>query len=159
MKTIKTLNFVFGMLLLGLVTVSFMMGWWTADLYHVLVENEIHNPKDRIAEDQITVYNNSFIINTNLTLQWASYEDTNSMDPTIDKGVNGIEAIPNNQKDLQVGDIISYRYKEMLITHRIIETGYDELGWYCITKGDNNPFLDEKVRWNQVQAVLIAIIY
>ena len=46
------------------------------------------------------------------------------------------------------------------IIHRVIDTGRDKEGTYYITKGDNNPVKDsEKVRFNQIKGLLIAIIY
>ena len=47
-----------------------------------------------------------------------------------------------------------------LIIHRITSIGYDNDGWFCNTKGDNNAVTDpEQIRFSQVNGVVVAIIY
>ncbi|MBU1204380.1 MAG: hypothetical protein KKA61_02575 [Nanoarchaeota archaeon] len=122
---------------------------------------EKDSPGDWIKEDQIKVYNDRVIINLK-DAEWASFTDTNSMDPIIDETANAIEIIPKSADDIHVGDIISYKsdYADGTIIHRIIKIGSDEEGWYCIVKGDNNQSPDPgKIRFNQIKRVLVAIIY
>jgi uncharacterized protein (UPF0248 family) len=46
------------------------------------------------------------------------------------------------------------------IIHRVVKIGQDSEGWYAILKGDNLSQEDpEKVRFDQVQRVVVAIIY
>ena len=47
----------------------------------------------------------------------------------------------------------------MLIVHRVVEKGIDEQGVYFITKGDNNNIDDCKIRFKDIDTVLIAVIY
>jgi len=127
------------------------------------VENpkEIASPYDRVSESQIKVYKDKIIIEVE-DAQWASFVDTNSMDPVIDKEANAIQVVPKSYNNIHVGDIISYEseYAEGTFIHRVIKVGFDPDGWYCVAKGDNNPNEDPgKIRFSQIKKVLIAIIY
>jgi hypothetical protein len=122
---------------------------------------EIPSPMDRIREDQILVTNERIIINLK-EAEWASFTDTNSMDPTIDAGAHAIEVIPASEDEIQPGDIVAYEseYAEGVIIHRVVYKGKDEKGTYFVLKGDNNPVNDPgKVRFEQIRKVVVAIIY
>ncbi len=122
---------------------------------------EKDSPGDWIKEDQIKVYDNQIIIDLK-DAEWASFTDTNSMDPVLDEKANAIEIIPKSADDIHVGDIISYKsdYADGTIIHRVIKIDSDEEGWYCIVKGDNNQSPDPgKIRFNQIKRILVAIIY
>jgi len=122
---------------------------------------EKDSPGDWIKEDQIKVYNDRIIIDLK-DAEWASFMDTNSMDPVLDETANAIQIIPKSADDIHVGDIISYKsdYADGTIIHRIIKISSDEDGWYCIVKGDNNQSPDPgKIRFKQIKRVLVAIIY
>jgi hypothetical protein len=119
------------------------------------------SPKDRIKENQILVYKDEVIIKIK-DVSWSTYTDTNSMDPIIDKGANGLEIKPESTKDIQLGDIIAYQKEgsNNIIVHRVIEINQDNQGWYVITKGDNNQVQDPyKIRFNEVKYILVGIIY
>lgn len=119
------------------------------------------SPQDRIPENQIEVYNDRVIINI-ADPEWATFTDTNSMDPIIDKGANAIEIIPKDASEIDTGDIISYEseYATGTIIHRVTQIGQDEEGWYCKTKGDNIVNEDPgKIRFSQIRRVVVAIIY
>jgi hypothetical protein len=118
-------------------------------------------PKDRISQDEITVLKDRVIINID-NPQWATFTPTKSMVPFLDAGAHAIQIVPESPEDLQVGDIVSYRssFVDGIIIHRIIEIGYDDKGWYAIVQGDNNQSPDpERVRFGQIERVLVAIIY
>jgi len=122
---------------------------------------ERNSPSDWIAQDQIDMYSDKVVINLE-NPQWAIFTDTNSMDPVIDEGAHAIEIIPKSPEDIKVGDIVSYNsdYTDGSIIHRVIEVDTDSEGWYFRAKGDNNAFEDPgKIRFDQVQRVLVAIIY
>tara|TARA_Y100000034_G_scaffold136768_1_gene215568 strand:- start:6924 stop:7385 length:462 start_codon:yes stop_codon:yes gene_type:complete len=150
----------------------FLLGWVSSlaysnysvqDLeqpYSGFSADEIMSPSDHIPEEDIYVLNDRVIIKIK-DPKWASFTDTNSMDPIIDINSNSIEIKPQSTKDIEPGDIISYKYQDLgLIIHRVIKTGYDEQGWFAITKGDNNIFRDpSKVRFEQVNGVVIGVIY
>jgi len=154
------------------VLLAFMLGLIFNDAYSELssVERplslfqdgiEKNSPSNWISEDQIKVYNDRVIIELK-DAEWASFTNTNSMDPIIDETANAIEIIPKSTDNIHVGDIISYKsnYADGTIIHRIIKIGSDEKGWYCIVKGDNNQSPDPgKIRFNQIKRILVAIIY
>jgi len=122
---------------------------------------EVASPYDRIKEEQIHVYEDRIIIDLD-NAEWATFTDTNSMDPVIDEGANAIEIVPKSINEIHPGDIVSYEssYVDGTIIHRVKSVGYDPEGWYAIMQGDNNPTEDpEKVRFEQVRRIVVAIIY
>jgi signal peptidase I len=119
------------------------------------------SPQDHIKESQIKAYEDGFYVNQE-NLRYVSLMDTNSMDPLFDKGANLIEKIPQTKEDIELGDIISFSTTKRPygIVHRVIKIGNDCDGWYVITKGDNNATDDgEKIRFNQIKGIVVAIIY
>lgn len=119
------------------------------------------SPCDHIKERQIFVTDNEVRIDIK-NAEWATFTDTNSMDPVIDAGANAIEFVPESEEDICVGDIVSYEssYADGTIIHRVVEPGYDSEGWYALFKGDNLAYRDpEKVRFSQIRRVVIGIIY
>lgn len=120
---------------------------------------EIMSPEDHISEEQIRVYNDRVILDVDDPI-WSSFTDTNSMDPLLDAGANGIEIKPVSENDIHIGDIISYKSGNGIVIHRVIGIEKDEQGVYYIVKGDNNPIPDkEKVRFSNVQGILVAVVY
>ena len=89
-----------------------------------------------------------------------------SMMPTLDCNDTLIVIRPNSRKDIQVGDIITYRGSEEqlanyegieYVTHRII--GTDHRGCYE-TKGDNNYVVDSfKPCFYDIKFKVVGIIY
>ena len=138
-------------------------------LYGVIFDNDVQyaygsgierdSPQNWISEEDIKVYNSGVVIDVK-NAEWARFADTNSMDPLFDDGSNAIEIIPNSADEIKVGDIVSYKYNDISIVHRVVEKGIDEQGTYFIMKGDNNSDNDPyKVRFDQIQRVVVAIIY
>ena len=119
------------------------------------------SPSDHIKKDQITVLKDMVIINSN-DISWASFTDTNSMDPFLDESSNSLEIKPSSEAQIKVGDIISY-YSDItgkLIVHRVVARNIDGKGIYFIAKGDNNQKIDpEKIRFSQINGILIGILY
>jgi signal peptidase I len=125
----------------------------------VLKAKERISPFDWVKESDIGVYEDGVTISVD-NPQWAVFADTNSMDPVFDSNSHAIEIIPKTAEDVHVGDIASYSTDNGTIIHRVIETGYDREGWYAMFKGDNNPAKDpEKVRFNDIRRIVVAIIY
>jgi len=120
------------------------------------------SPCDHVKEKQILVTDNGVNIDMK-GAEWATFTDTNSMDPVIDAGANTIEFVPSSENDICVGDIASYvpsTDKSVVIIHRVVEEGNDSDGWYAIFKGDNLPYNDPgKVRFSQIKRVVVGIIY
>jgi hypothetical protein len=118
------------------------------------------SPDDWIREGNIEIYNDRVIIYID-NASISRYEDSNSMVPVLDSGVNGIRIVPEPD-DIHIGDIVSYEagWIDGLVVHRVVYIGEDELGKYYILKGDNNTKNDpEKVRFEQIRYVTVALIY
>jgi len=117
------------------------------------------SPQDRLSESDIQVLPDKVVLNLE-GAKWATFADTNSMDPIFDKGANAIQIAPKSVDDIEVGDIITYKRGNRLIIHRVIEKNIDAEGWYFIVKGDNNANADEgKIRFEDVTRVVVAIVY
>jgi len=119
------------------------------------------SPCNRVKESQIFVTNDRIVIDFQ-NAEWATFTDTNSMDPIIDAEANALEYAPKSPEEICVGDIASYHTKlsEGVVIHRIVEIGFDEKGWYATFKGDNLAYKDpERVRFEQIERVVIGIIY
>ncbi|MBW2981439.1 hypothetical protein KY343_01035 [Candidatus Woesearchaeota archaeon] len=160
-------------LLLAVICV-FLAGWLSNTVYSNLTDlqyeapftftfklDELDSPSDHVKEDQIRVYQDRIEIDLEDAM-WARFTDTNSMDPLFDAEANTIEIKPEKPSDINVGDIISYRPRDMdsLIVHRVVDIGNDNKGWYAVAKGDNVEQPDpDKIRFDQVNGVLVAIIY
>jgi hypothetical protein len=115
-------------------------------------------PSDFIKESQIEVYSDKIIIYVN-NASISRYAATGSMIPTFDENANGIRIIPQSEKDIHVGDIITYKDGDNLIVHRVIEIGNDNEGTYFIPKGDNNTVSDGKIRFKDIKYITIGIIW
>ena len=94
---------------------------------------------------------------SNTTL--SNYADSGSMKPVFDKGANGIRIVPRSEDDIKVGDIISYRFGNILVVHRVVERGIDSEGTYFIVQGDNNILGDGKIRFEDIEYVTIGVIW
>lgn len=155
--------------------VIFLLGFTTAHVYDNLAAAgfqqpltsamgyapERQSPGDHIPEERIHVYDDRIIIDIQ-DASWSTFSDTNSMDPFIDRGANGIELHPGRPENVDVGDVISFdaSFAQGIVIHRVISTGEDENGWYAITKGDNNPSADPgKRRFKDIHGVLVGVLY
>ncbi len=119
------------------------------------------SPYNHIPEGDIIVSKDQVIIKVN-NPRWASFTDTNSMDPIFDIGANTIQIIPTTVEDVHVGDIISYtsHFADSTIIHRVVDIGNDDQGWYVEMKGDNNLLKDPgRIRFYQIKSVTVAIVY
>ena len=124
-----------------------------------LGSNELFSPSDWVKENQIKVYKNKITLDIE-DASWATFTNTNSMDPFIDETSNAIEILPEDADSINVGDVISYKSSYGTIIHRVIEKGTDKDGPYFIVKGDNNKFQDPfKVRFDQIKGVVVAVVY
>ncbi len=122
----------------------------------------IQTPRDRITQDQIKVYSNQIVLNVK-DASWASFAPTGSMKPILDEKTNALEIKPASPSDINIGDIIAYQSTDNsddIIIHRVINIAQDNDGIFYTVKGDNNQTADpKKVRFEQIQGVVIAIIY
>lgn len=115
-------------------------------------------PSDWISKNDIIIFDDMVILRvSNATL--SSYADSGSMKPVFDKGANGIRIVPKNEDEINVGDIISYRFENILIVHRVVMRGTDEDGVYFIAQGDNNILSDGKIRFKNIEYITIGVIW
>ena len=120
---------------------------------------ERSSPSDWISEEQIKVYP-EFVMLSIENATWASFTNTNSMDPFLDEKAHALEVQPDDPLQISPGDIISYQTIHGIVIHRVMAIGEDQQGVYYIVKGDNNTLTDPvKVRFDEVQGVVVAIIY
>ena len=123
-----------------------------------LVSFAANAPNDWVSDDDIIVFDDMILLRIeNATL--SSYADSGSMKPVFDEGANGIRVVPGSEDEIEVGDIVSYRFDKMLIVHRVVEKGVDDEGVYFVMKGDNNLIVDEKVRFGQIEYVTVGVIW
>lgn len=155
--------------LIGVMVLIFVLGWFANTAYSLgfdenpisFTSDELISPQDRISENDIHIFEDHIVIYVDNAIG-ARYTDTNSMDPVLDYGTNGIEIVPSSEESIHVGDIVTFRtfWSNGLIVHRVIMIGEDDQGWYCVTKGDNNIFTDPgKLRFKDIEYVLIGVLY
>lgn len=146
---------------------SFLIAEKTDELVQTLnpltldVSPERPSPGDHISDKQVQVYSDRVILDIQ-DAEWAIFTNTNSMDPVIDEFSAAIEVVPKTEAEIGIGDIVSYvsEFADGTIIHRVIYKGQDEEGTYFVLKGDNNPASDPgKVRFEQIQRLLVAIVY
>ncbi|MBU4070322.1 MAG: signal peptidase I [Nanoarchaeota archaeon] len=126
--------------------------------YESINGNDLKAPHDFVSPNDIEVYPEKIIINLK-NYAISKYKDSGSMVPVLDDGANGVGITPKSEKDIHIGDIITFKQGNSFIVHRVIEKGIDDYGIFFITKGDNNDFDDGKIRFSQIESVLVAIIY
>ncbi|MBT4651180.1 hypothetical protein HOC13_01530 [Candidatus Woesearchaeota archaeon] len=154
MKYILVLALVGCLLLLGFVSVSDKQ--IPASLF---TGAEVASPSDWIKEEQIKVYGEKVVIEVENAI-WASFTNTNSMDPLIDENSNAIEIIPNDPEEIKIGDVIAYSTSYGTVIHRVVDKGTDSKGIYYLVKGDNSRLRDlTKVRFNEIEGVVVAVVY
>ncbi len=120
--------------------------------------NSVNAPVNRIVEDDIIIYDDSIVLKvSNATI--SRYANSGSMKPVLDKGANGIRIVPKSEEDIDVGDIVTYRFGGRLIVHRVVDKGEDGEGAFFVMKGDNNDFNDGKVRFSDIRYVTIGVLY
>ena len=148
---------------------AFLIGWFASQAslgggeYSITgaavgMSPEVPSPSDHLEEGQVSVFENRVVIDVE-NVSWASFTDTNSMDPVLDEGANTLEISPAGPESVQEGDIISYRHGNSVLIHRVVGTGHDDLGWYCLVKGDNAKDQPVPVRFGEINGVVVGILY
>jgi signal peptidase I len=120
--------------------------------------DEKKTPHDFISEDQIIANQSGVFIEIKNPIL-SRYNNSESMLPVLFQGTNGIGFKPISEEEVHVGDIITFKQNAEFIVHRVIEKGTDKQGVYFITQGDNNDAADEKIRFSQIDSVLVGLIY
>ncbi|MBS3090274.1 hypothetical protein J4433_00710 [Candidatus Pacearchaeota archaeon] len=116
------------------------------------------SPSNYINASQIEIQDSRIIITID-NASMGRFANTSSMMPLIDEDSNSIRIVPSSPEQIHVGDIITFEQDNILIVHRVIETGYDSNGWYATTKGDNTEQNDGKIRFEQIKYITIGILY
>ena len=153
---------------LNIYLLIFLFGFFScAFAFYVLSSNfnltsfavkNIESGSNWIDRANITLFSDKVIIKVaNSTL--GSYTDTGSMEPIMNENTKGIEIRPENEEQILVGDIVVFRDGDRLIAHRVVEKGIDEVGVYFITKGDNNDFSDGKIRFSDIESVVVGVVW
>ena len=130
----------------------------------------VNAPNDWVDSEDIIVFDDMILLRVeNATL--SSYAGSGSMKPVFDEGANGIRVVPRSEDEIEVGDIVSYKFgpqldslwhqtgQGMLVVHRVVDKGIDDEGVYFVMKGDNNLIADEKVRFEDVEYVTVGVIW
>lgn len=150
---------VFSVLLFAVLSISTISLLEEQSPFTISAAPERSSPSDWVKNEQIKVYPNNILLQIK-DASWATFTNTNSMDPFLDENANALEIIPDHPDAINVGDIIAYETAMGVIIHRVIEKGVDESGTYYLVKGDNNLVADPvKVRFEDIQGVVIAVIY
>lgn len=68
-----------------------------------------------------------------------------SMVPNINIGDVVIITKHKEKYSYQIGDIIAYKYHDVIIVHRIVKKEYDQNNTYYYTKGDDNEKIDNYI--------------
>jgi len=140
--------------LFGFLSASWMDGFSGSGL----TGRSIDVPSDHFDSKDILVYDDRVVIKVQ-GAKVTGYDSTGSMLPTLGSGINGISVIPKSEGEISVGDIVSHRKGGEMIVHRVIEKGVDEEGTYFITRGDNSPVSDGKIRFDEIERVLVGLVY
>jgi len=146
------------MLVLNLGFIFFILGSGGISGFSVFGNPEIKGPSDFIKEDQISFESGKIIINLD-NVMLSRYVDSESMLPILGKDATGIEIKPESAGQINIGDIVCFFRDDKLIVHRVVEKGIDGEGIYFITKGDNNNEPDDKIRFLDIDSVLVGILY
>jgi signal peptidase I len=126
--------------------------------FSVFGEKKTYSPYNFIKDEQITLEEDRVIIEVNDPV-FSRYTNSKSMSPMLNEESTGIGFKPNSEIDIHLGDIVSFRQDGNLIVHRVVEISEDDFGKYFITRGDNNNLNDEKIRFSDIESVLIGVIY
>ncbi|MBI4145418.1 hypothetical protein HY493_04415 [Candidatus Woesearchaeota archaeon] len=124
--------------------------------------NDVPGPITSLLASQVHVFNDRVEIDMGDMIP-AVFTDTDSMGHTLDQGTIALEQTITDPRQVQVGDIVSYKTPlapDAIIIHRVIEIGNDEEGVFYIFQGDGLSEPDPaKVRFSQLQREVIGLLY
>ena len=142
-----------------------LLGWCGNEVYYAVFQSTDRvSPYTFVHRSQIHLFEDGVKVDlTNPVL--IGFTDTNSMDPSLDAGMFGLMVYALRPNDVHPGDIISFTRQVGFndterIAHRVVKVGWDDKGWFAITKGDNVRWSDDgKVRFQDVEGILMGVIY
>ncbi len=105
-------------LLLCIAALSFALGWLCSTIYDsVSLPSGIEMPFsgrglgflpfDRVDQSRIHVFPDRVVIDVE-DVTWVEYVDGDSMEPVLGMEANGLEVIPEPERDVHFGDIVAY---------------------------------------------------
>ena len=105
-------------LLFCIVALSVGLGWLCGDIYDTIlftraVEMPFSGrglgflPFDRVDQSRIHVFPDRVVIDVE-DVTWVEYVDGDSMEPVLGMEANGLEVIPEPERDVHFGDIVAY---------------------------------------------------
>ena len=124
----------------------------------LLGKEDLKAPSDFITEDKIIADKDKVIIKIENSVL-SRYTSSESMVPIFASSATGIGFKPEAEGQIHIGDIVSFKQRSEMIVHRVIKRGEDESGGFFVTRGDNNNFDDKKIRFEDIDSVLVAIVY
>lgn len=139
----------------------FLLGFWAAQVWDssaAVTGRVVDTPSNFIDNNKIEVFPDKVIIKVE-DAKISSYDSTGSMLPTLGPGMNGISVAPSSPDAIKVGDIVSFRKGDVIVVHRVVQKGSDAEGIYFVTKGDNSEVEDGKIRFDDIERVLVAVVY
>ena len=150
----RTTYLAISMFILGCLITTYVSG----EVRYAIGGDPIISPSDHITNSDIKVYSDRTVIDKKLN--WATIEDTHSMEPVLNVNSISLELTPQTPYYIKEVDIISFKEGSIVIIHRVIIKGEDSQGIFFVTKGDNNNEPDPyKVRFNQIKGVVVGILY
>ncbi|HLC78226.1 MAG TPA: signal peptidase I [Candidatus Nanoarchaeia archaeon] len=159
MDIFKKLEYVLIFIILISILFLFFSAYNSGAISGFFVEDRsLPSPSDFVKDGNIEVEKDGVLIKIDRPVL-TKFENSGSMAPFLGEGATGIEKKPSHEDELYVGDVVTFAQDGVLVVHRIVEKGVDEQGVYFITKGDNNNIRDEKIRFSQIQSVLVGVIY
>jgi len=136
--------------------VGFLAGWLFIE--RGITGEVVSEPGDFLINKDVLVYSDEIVVKIP-NARLANYKDTGSMIPVLGAGMNGIIVSPESEEDINIGDIVSFWKGGDIVVHRVVEKEVDALGTYFITKGDRNDFNDGKIRFEEIEGLLVGVIY
>ena len=79
------------------------------------------------------------------------------MKPNINKGDVVVIEKTNNYKNIKIGDVLAYKYDNIIIVHRVINILKENDEYYFYTKGDNNNSEDNFVIYEDMIVGIVNI--
>ncbi len=83
-----------------------------------------------------------------------------SMNPLVGESSVVLYQLQTASTGIEVGQIILFENELGIIMHQVVEIGQDDLGWYAITRGYNNPANDSiKVREGNLKGIALGVMW
>lgn len=158
--------------LISALVLVFVLGWIVSSVYSSYPNQEVpfpfitlassHKsaPFDRISDSQIYLNNKELILSQS-KLSLAHYAPTGSMLPFLTEGHTGIE-IPASETEIHIGDIVAYKPifpSDILVVHQVVDIRENNGNKCYIMKGFNNLTSDGCVPEDQLEFVLVGILF